>query len=75
VDSFLSPLIIVLICISACYSSLKQWQKALDDALQSISKDPKFIKAYYRLSSAQTELQLYNDAEATLKAALSIEPG
>jgi tetratricopeptide (TPR) repeat protein len=73
--SFFSSLINCFRPHSACYSSLKQWQKALEDALQSISKDPKFIKAYYRLSSAQTELQLYNDAEATLKAALSIEPG
>ena len=60
---------------SACYASVKDWQKALDDALISVSKDPKFIKGYYRLSSAQLELKLFDDAEATLKKALSIEPG
>jgi tetratricopeptide (TPR) repeat protein len=60
---------------SACYAGLKQWQKSLEDALSSVSKDPKFIKGYYRLSSAQTELQLFDDAEATLKAALALEPG
>jgi len=54
---------------------LKLWQKALEDALVSISKDPKYIKGYYRLSSAQTELQLFDDAETTLKAALTLEPG
>jgi hypothetical protein len=51
------------------------WQKALEDALVSISKDPKYIKGYYRLSSAQTELQLFDDAETTLKAALTLDPG
>jgi hypothetical protein len=60
---------------SACYASLKKWQSSLEDALVSVSKDPKFIKGYYRLSSAQAEMQLFDDAEATLKAALTIEPG
>ena len=60
---------------SACYFSLKQYQKAFEDALLCVSKDPKFIKGYYRLSSAQTELQLFDDSIAILKAALSIEPG
>lgn len=60
---------------SACYAALKQWQKAYEDAVMSVSKDPKFIKGYLRLSTAQTELQLFDDAETTLKAALSIEPG
>jgi tetratricopeptide (TPR) repeat protein len=54
---------------------LKNWQKAYEDALICISKDPKFIKGYYRLSSAQLEMQLFDDAETTLKAALSLEPG
>lgn len=60
---------------SACYASLKEWKKAYEDALVSISKDPKFIKGYYRLSSAQIELQMYDDAETTLRAALTLEPG
>jgi chaperonin cofactor prefoldin len=59
---------------SACYFSLKNWKNALEDALLCVSKDPKFIKGYYRLSAAQTELGLFNDAEATLKAALVLEP-
>ena len=60
---------------SACHASLKDWQSAYDDALVSISKDPKFIKGYYRLASAQTELGKYDDAETTLRAALTLEPG
>lgn len=61
--------------ISACHASLKDWQSAYDDALLSISKDPKFIKGYYRLASAQTELMKFDDAETTLRAALTLEPG
>jgi len=30
---------------------------------------------YYRLASAQIELQQYDDAEATVTSALTIEPG
>mmetsp|Transcript_30969 Transcript_30969/g.52349 ORF Transcript_30969/g.52349 Transcript_30969/m.52349 type:complete len:259 (-) Transcript_30969:252-1028(-) len=60
---------------SACHASLKDWQLAHDDALVSISKDPKFIKGYYRLASAQIEMQKYDDAETTIRAALTLEPG
>ena len=38
---------------SACFASKKQWQRALEDAKTSISKDPNFIKAYHRLAAAQ----------------------
>lgn len=64
------------VCLeSACYGALKQWDKAFEDALLCVSKDPKFIKGYYRLSSAQTELKRYDDSIATLRAALTLEPG
>jgi tetratricopeptide (TPR) repeat protein len=59
---------------SACYAALKQWQKAYEDAVMSVSKDPKFIKGYLRLSTSQAELQLFDDAETTLKAAQALEP-
>ncbi len=58
---------------SACYASLKKWTEALEDALQCVSKDPKFIKGYLRLATAQMELELLDDAEMTLKAALSLD--
>lgn len=60
---------------SACYAALKQWDKAYEDAVLCVSKDSKFIKGYYRLSSAQTELKMFDDSLATLRAALTIEPG
>lgn len=51
------------------------WQQALEDASKCIAKDEKFIKGYYRLASAQTELGLFDDANNTIQAALRIEPG
>jgi stress-induced-phosphoprotein 1 len=66
----------MIVCfVSACYASLKNWDRAYDDAVMSVSKDPKFIKGYLRLSAAQLELQRFEDAEMTLKAALAMEPG
>lgn len=58
---------------SACYASLKKWTEALEDALQCVSKDQKFIKGYLRLATAQMELELLDDAEMTLKAALGLD--
>lgn len=59
---------------SACYFSKKQYQNALEDALLCVDKDPKFVKGYLRLVSAQIELGNFDDAETTLKAALTVEP-
>lgn len=59
---------------SACFAALKKWQQALYDAATSISKDAGFIKAYYRLATAQSELGLFEDAMLTLQAALAKEP-
>lgn len=60
---------------SACYGYLKDWKKAYDDAKLSIQKDPKFIKAYYRMATAQSEMKQWDDAETTITAALLLEPG
>lgn len=60
---------------SACYAAKQRWDIALEDAVLCVSKDPKFIKGYFRLSAAQMELKQYSDAEATLKAVLQLEPG
>jgi tetratricopeptide (TPR) repeat protein len=59
---------------SACYASKKMWQESYDDAKMCIQKDYKFIKGYYRLASAQSELGLYDEAMETLNAALKVEP-
>lgn len=59
---------------SACHASKGEWQLSLDDAQTCVAKDPKFMKAYYRLSIAQIEMQKFDDASATVTAALQIEP-
>jgi tetratricopeptide (TPR) repeat protein len=60
--------------LSACYASLKKWTEALEAAVQCVSKDDKFVKGYMRLAAAQTELSQYEDAERTLRAALTLDP-
>lgn len=60
---------------SACYASKKEWQAALGDALQCVSKDAKFVKGYVRLAVAQMELDMLEDADKTLRVALTLEPG
>jgi chaperonin cofactor prefoldin len=50
------------------------WREAMSDALQCVDKDPKFVKGYIRLAIAQTELEAFDDAETTLKAALTLDP-
>ncbi len=60
--------------LSACYASLKKWPESLAAALTCVSKDDKFVKGYLRLAAAQTELNQFDDAERTLRAALTLEP-
>lgn len=59
---------------SACWFSKRKFIEAMEDALQCVDKDPKFVKGYLRLVSAQMELGKFEDAETTLKAALTLEP-
>jgi tetratricopeptide (TPR) repeat protein len=60
--------------LSACYASLKRWEEAMQAAMTCVSKDDKFVKGYLRLAAAQSELNKYDDAETTLRAALTLEP-
>jgi tetratricopeptide (TPR) repeat protein len=54
---------------------MKNWQAAKDDATKCISKDPSFIKGYYRLSVAHTEMGEYDQANNILKEAIRRDPG
>lgn len=54
---------------------MKNWQAAKEDATTCIAKDPSFIKGYYRLSVAHTELGDYDDAANVLKEAIRRDPG
>jgi tetratricopeptide (TPR) repeat protein len=59
---------------SAAYASKQDWAKSVEDAKTCIAKDPKFVKGYYRLAAGQMELQLFDDANATLQSGLATEP-
>jgi len=61
--------------LSACFAALKKWPEAMEAAMSCVSKDDTFVKGYLRLAAAQTELKLYDEAETTLRAALTLEPG
>jgi tetratricopeptide (TPR) repeat protein len=52
---------------SACHASKGEWKESLEDAKACVNRDPKFIKGYYRMSVAQLELKLFDDAAATGK--------
>lgn len=58
---------------SVCYASKKDWRAALEDALICVSKDSAFQKGYMRLATAQIELQMFDDAEAALEKAASLQ--
>jgi len=60
---------------SACHAGKGSWKEALEDAKMSVQKDPRFIKGYLRIATAQLELQNFDDAESTLNAAIMVEPG
>ena len=58
---------------SACYAGLEEWAKAVEDSKECIRLDPKFMKGYYRLATAQLELKDYDMALATIKQGLSLD--
>jgi chaperonin cofactor prefoldin len=58
---------------SASYAGLKEWEKSIEDAKECIRLHPEFIKGYYRLATAQLELQEFDAAEATVKQGLTVE--
>lgn len=60
--------------LSAAFAGQKKWQDAMEAAMTCVSKDDKFVKGYLKLATAQTELKLYDEAETTLRAALTLEP-
>jgi chaperonin cofactor prefoldin len=59
--------------ISACYGALGQWRIACDDAKECIRLNPIFVKGYYRLASAQLELEDYDLAMATIRQGMAID--
>lgn len=58
---------------SATYGAMGQWHLAVDDAKECIRLNPTFIKGYYRLASAQLELEDYDPAMATIRQGLAVD--
>ena len=57
---------------SACYSKIKNFSKALEDATACITLDSKWSKAYGRQADAYIGLELWNDAKTALEMALDL---
>lgn len=45
----------------------------MDDAKECIRLDPQFVKGYYRLATAQLELEEYDLAQSTIKQGLAMD--
>ena len=63
------------IFFSACYAGKNLWKEAMEEAQICLNKDEKFVKGYFRLATAQTELKLFDDAISSLEKGLLIDPG
>ena len=59
---------------SACYSSLEQYEKALEDGAECVKLKPDWAKGYTRKGLAQLFLKKYDDAAVTYKAGLRLAP-
>lgn len=58
---------------SACHFSLKDFEKAADDAKQCIKLNPAFLKGYYRLAQALMEQEDWDGAYSTVRQGLSLD--
>ncbi|CCC70968.1 hypothetical protein NCAS_0G00810 [Naumovozyma castellii] len=58
---------------SACYTSLKQFQEALNDAQQCVKINPDWSKGYNRMGAAHLGLGDLDDAESNYKKALELD--
>lgn len=59
---------------SACLSSLKQYEKALEDGKKCVEIKPDWAKGYNRKGLAEYFLKKYDEAEKTYEKGLSLAP-
>eukprot|EP00435_Cladocopium_sp_Y103_P033820 s1023_g8.t1 len=59
---------------SACYASLENYDKALEDGAECVRLKPDWPKGYTRKGLAEYFLQKYDDAAETYKAGLKLAP-
>mmetsp|Transcript_17128 Transcript_17128/g.17015 ORF Transcript_17128/g.17015 Transcript_17128/m.17015 type:complete len:575 (+) Transcript_17128:2-1726(+) len=60
---------------SACYASLEQYDKALEDAVKCVQLKPDWVRGYTRKGLAEFYLGKYKESVETYKKGLEIEPG
>ncbi|KAH0615294.1 uncharacterized protein H6S33_000930 [Morchella sextelata] len=58
---------------SACYNSLSQWQKVVDDTSAAIALDPEYVKALNRRAHAYEQLENYSAALLDFTASCIID--
>mmetsp|Transcript_59673 Transcript_59673/g.194709 ORF Transcript_59673/g.194709 Transcript_59673/m.194709 type:complete len:590 (+) Transcript_59673:121-1890(+) len=59
---------------SACYASLEQYEKALEDGTECVKLKPDWPKGYTRKGLAEYFLEKYDDSVDTYKAGLKLAP-
>ncbi len=59
---------------SACHAGLENWEESANDARQTILVNKKFIKGYFRLSTALKNINDLDGAREALQRGLAIEP-
>jgi len=59
---------------SACYSSLEQYEKGLEDGTKCVSLKPDWPKGYTRKGLAEFFLRKYDESAETYKAGLKLAP-
>jgi len=59
---------------SACYASLEEYEKALEDGTKCVSIKPDWPKGYTRKGLAEFFLEKYDDSSETYKAGLKLSP-
>lgn len=60
---------------SACFASLKEFEKALNDANECVKINPSWSKGYNRIGAAQFGLGSLDEAEQSYKKALELDAG
>merc|ERR1719369_774023 len=59
---------------AAAYTSLENYEEALQDCKKAISFDPDYSKAYSRMGLIYSKINLYNESENCYEKALGLEP-
>merc|ERR1711937_956343 len=59
---------------AAAYTSMENYEEALQDCKKAISFDPDYSKAYSRMGLIYSKINLYNESENCYEKALGLEP-